>query len=181
MTGRFVIGESIGDDLRPDVAISCDIARLLRTRLLIQANSGGGKSYLLRRILEQTHGQVQQIIIDPEGEFSTLRERFDYVLAAPTGGDTVAHPRSAELLALKLLELGVSAVLDIFELQHHDRIKFVKLFLNAMINAPKKLWRPVLVIVDEAHIFCPEKDQAESAGAVGFAQKRSQTEHLLGK
>lgn len=164
MTGRFTIGER--RDERPTSDVTCDLARLLRTRLLIQANSGGGKSYLLRRLLEQTHGKVQQIIIDPEGEFATLRERFDYVLASPVGGDTVAHPRSAELLATRLLELGVSAVLDIFELKHHERIRFVRLFLDAMINAPKKLWRPVLIVVDEAHIFCPEKDQAESAGAV---------------
>src|SRR5689334_16314253 len=32
----------------------------LDTRLLIQANSGGGKSWLIRRLLEQSHGKVQQ-------------------------------------------------------------------------------------------------------------------------
>ncbi len=42
-----------------------DVPRLLETRLLIQANSGGGKSWALRRILEQTAKQCQQIIIDP--------------------------------------------------------------------------------------------------------------------
>ncbi len=161
---RFIIGQR--SDARPAEFVGCDVARLLRTRLLIQANSGAGKSWCLRRILEQTHGQVQQIIIDPEGEFATLRERHDYVLAAPTGGDTVAHPRSAELLALKLLELGVSAVLDIFELKAHERVAFVKRFIAAMMEAPKKLWRPALIVLDEAHIFCPEKDQADSAGAV---------------
>jgi DNA helicase HerA-like ATPase len=55
-----------------------DLDRLLDTRLLVQANSGAGKSWGLRRILEQTHGAVQQFVIDPEGEFPTLREKFDY-------------------------------------------------------------------------------------------------------
>lgn len=41
------------------------------TRLLVQANSGGGKSWALWRFLEQTHGQVQHHVIDPEGEFAT--------------------------------------------------------------------------------------------------------------
>jgi hypothetical protein len=143
-----------------------DVQRLVDTRLLVQANSGGGKSWCLRRILEQTHGQLQHLVIDPEGEFATLRERFDYVLAARNGGDTVADPRAARLLAERLLELGVSAVLDIYELKAHDRIRFVRYFLEALVDAPKKLWHPALVVVDEAHVYCPQAGEAESAQAV---------------
>lgn len=105
--------------------LSLDLATLVDTRLLVQANSGGGKSWCLRRLLEQTHGHVQHLIIDPEGEFASLRERFDYVLASHHGGDTAADPRSAKLLAERLLELGVSAILDIYELKAHERIRFV--------------------------------------------------------
>lgn len=146
--------------------VTCDPDLLLNTRLLIQANSGAGKSWALRRLLEQTSGQVQQIVIDPEGEFATLRERFDYVLAAKTGGDTLADPRTAKLLAERLLELGVSAVLDIYELKAHERVRFVRLFLEALVDAPKKLWHPALIVLDEAHIFAPEKGSAESLQAV---------------
>ncbi len=146
--------------------VDLDVDRLISTRLLVQANSGGGKSWLLRRLLEQTHGKVQQIVIDPEGEFASLRERYDYVLASRQGGDTLADPRTAKLLAERLLELGVSAILDIYELNPHERIRFVRLFLEALVDAPKHLWHPVLVVIDEAHVFCPEKDEAESAGAV---------------
>lgn len=142
-----------------------DLTTLIDTRLLVQANSGGGKSWCIRRILEQSHGKVQQIIIDLEGEFSTLREKYDYILAGKDG-DTPAEPRSAALLARRLLELNVSAVIDLYELDHLDRKRFVKLFLDSMVNAPKKFWHPCIVIIDEAHVFCPEKGQAESAGSV---------------
>lgn len=142
-----------------------NLPKLVETRLLIQANSGGGKSWLIRRILEQSHGKVQQIILDPEGEFSTLREKYDYILAGK-GGDTPAEPRSAALLAHKLLELKVSAVIDLYELPPQERKRFVKLFLDAMINAPKHLYHEVLVVIDEAHIFAPEKEQSEAAGSV---------------
>ena len=142
-----------------------DIPRLLETRLLIQANSGGGKSWALRRLLERSHGQVQQIVIDPEGEFGTLREQYDYVLAGEDG-DCAAEPRSAHLLARKLLELRVSAICNIYELKSHERIDFVMRFLEALINAPKKLWHPVLVVLDEAHVYCPERGQSYSANAV---------------
>lgn len=142
------------------------LATLIDSRALVQANSGGGKSWCLRRLLEQSHGAVQQLVIDPEGEFPSLRERFDYVLAAKHGGDTAAEPRAAGLLAERLLELGASAILDLYELKAHERIRFVRLFLEALVDAPKKLWHPALVVLDEAHVFCPQQGEAESAGAV---------------
>lgn len=146
--------------------VTCDLDTLVNTRLLVQANSGAGKSWALRRLLEQTHGHVQQLVIDPEGEFSSLRAKFDYVLAARTGGDTIADPRSAKLLAERLLELGVSAILDIYELKPHERVKFVRVFVDALVEAPKNLWHPALVVLDEAHVYCPEQGDAESAEAV---------------
>lgn len=143
-----------------------DLDKLIDTKLLIQANSGGGKSWAIRRILEQSHGHVQQIVIDFEGEFSSLREKYDYILAGKEG-DTPADPKTAALLARRLLELNVSAIIDIYELKQHERIFFVKNFLDSMMNVPRgPMWHPCLVIVDEAHIFCPEKGQSEAAGAV---------------
>ena len=153
------------DKMQPTIGdgLPIDISRLIETRLLLQANSGAGKSWALRRILEQTHGTVQHLVIDPEGEFASLREKFDYVLAARSGGDTAADPRTAKLLAERLLELGVSAILDIYELKPHERVRFVRLFIDALVDAPKALWHPVLVVIDEAHVYCPEKGEAESA------------------
>jgi hypothetical protein len=138
-----------------------DLGVLMRTRLLLQANSGGGKSWLIRRLAEQVFGKEQVIILDPEGEFPSLREKFDFVLAGKEG-DTPTDVRSAALLAQRLLELHASAVCDLYEMKPSERHEWVKLFLNSMIDAPKKLWHPVLVVVDEAHLFMPEKGAGES-------------------
>lgn len=146
--------------------VPINLPALLESRMLVQANSGGGKSYLLRRLLEQTAPHVQQLIIDPEGEFATLREKFDYVIAAPHDGDAVASPKTAALLARRLLEAGVSAVLDIYDLKAHERHAFVRHFLTALVNAPRKLWHPVLLVIDEAHVYCPQTGSSEAAGAV---------------
>lgn len=144
---------------------SMDLDKLISTRLLINANSGGGKSWAIRRLLEQSHGHVQQIVIDLEGEFSTLREKYDYLLVGHDGEVPISI-RTAELLGRKLLELNVSTIIDLSELKHVERILFVKRFLDSLINAPKELWHPVLIIVDEAHQFCPEGARSESASAV---------------
>ncbi len=142
-----------------------DVPRFMDTRELVMASSGGGKSWALRKKIEEIYGQCQIVIIDIEGEFGTLREKFDFVVAGK-GGDVTADPRYAEPLARKLLELRTDAICDLYELKQHERIRFVRLFFEAMINAPKELWHPVAVILDEAHIFAPEKGSAESLGAV---------------
>lgn len=147
-------------------AVKFDLKKLLVSRALIVANSGGGKSHAIRKLAEVTHGHVQQIILDTEGEFASLRERYDYVYAAGVGGDALAHPRTAKLLAERLLETGVSAIIDIYELKPHERHTFVRIFLDAMTNAPKSLWHPVLVILDEAHVYAPEAEKSEAHGAV---------------
>lgn len=142
--------------LGDDVAI--DVDRLLVSRLLVQANSGGGKSRALRRLLEQTFGRCQQIVLDWEGEFATLREKFDYVLIGK-GGEAAARVDTAALVAIRLLELGNSAVIDLSELGS-ERHAYVAAFLDSMINAPRDLWHAVMVVVDEAHRLCPEKGKA---------------------
>lgn len=151
----IVLGSNAGKPVGVDLEV------LMRTRLLIQANSGGGKSWLLRVLAEKVFGKVPVFIIDPEGEFATLREKYDYVLVGK-GGETPADTRSAALVARRLLELRASAVCDLFEMRPADRHRWVRLFVEAMIDAPKELWRDVMVVVDEAHIFCPEKGAGES-------------------
>ena len=147
--------------------VGVDLDRLIASRLLIQANSGGGKSRLLRSMCEQMHGRVQLLVIDPEGEFASLRERFDYLLAGKEG-DVPAEPKTAKLLARKLVELGVSAVVDLYDLRLPERRQFVRIFLDELMHLPRTLWRPLIVALDEAHVFAPERGagDAESTGAV---------------
>jgi energy-coupling factor transporter ATP-binding protein EcfA2 len=143
-----------------------DLDRLLAGRLLVTGVSGSGKSRLLRRLLEQAAPHVPIYVIDPEGEFHTLREKFDLLVCAPDGADAVATPETAPILARFLLETGVSAVLNIYDLKASARLEFVRAFCEALVNAPQAIWRSALVVMDEAHIFCPEGDRSECGQAV---------------
>lgn len=159
------IGLTVAPPAPADQTLIIDTDRLVETRMLLQANSGAGKSWALRRILEQTHGRgVQQLVLDPDGEFHTLREKLDYVLAGP-GGDCAADLRGAGLLARKLLELGTSAIINIYELGAR-RPEFVRAFLDSLMSAPRALWHPAIVVIDEAHMFAPEAGKSASAEAV---------------
>jgi len=137
--------------------VEIDIKTFLTTRGLIQASSGGGKSRTLRRMAEQFFGKVQTFIIDKEGEFPSLREKFGYALVG-NGGETPTDPQTAELVCQKLLESGLSCIFDLYSLKDPDRHSWVKNFLDALMNAPKTLWHPVMIIVDEAHRYCMDSE-----------------------
>src|SRR5260370_7043009 len=130
-----------------------DLCTLVDTRLLIQANSGGGKSWLLRLIAERAG--IQTIVLDNEGEFASLREAVDMLLVGASG-ELPANPRHAALLARRLLEYKVSAGIDLYELKLAERRRFVKVFLESVIHLPRELWRPTTVVLEEAHIYLPE-------------------------
>ena len=118
------------------------------------------------RLIAERAG-IQTIVLDHQGEFASLREAVD-VLLVGAGGELPPNPRHAALLARRLLEYKVSAVLDLYELKLADRRRFVRLFLESLIHLPRELWRPTLVILDEAHLYCPERGsgEAESTEAV---------------
>ena len=141
--------------------VTIDLNVLLSTRALLTADSGGGKTFALKRIIEQAFGKIQIIVIDPEGEFAPMREKLDFVLVGK-GGDRPAAAGSATLMAQTLLKVRASAICDIYDMKPSERHAWVRLFIDGLIEAPKETRHPCLVIVDEAHMFCPEHGKGES-------------------
>jgi hypothetical protein len=147
--------------------VTVDLAQLVGSRALIAANSGGGKSWLARYMIEQTYGRIQHLIIDWEGEFSSLRERFDYVLVgAGDDADVPADAKSARVLMRRLLELNASAIVDLYDLPLQARRHYVRVLLESLMSVPKSLYRPLLVVIDEAQMLAPEGGKSEAAEAV---------------
>ena len=160
-------------DVTTNKAVPIDLDKIIKGRALFQANSGGGKSYLLRRFLEQSHGHVQQIIIDPEGEFHSLREKYEYLLIGKDNADIQIDTRHAPLMARKLMETNANAILDLYEMSHFERIRFVKVFLDALVNLPKSLWHPAIIVIDEIHVFAPESSKGRSESLESVASLAS--------
>lgn len=132
-------------------SIFIDLEELLATRLLVQGNSGSGKSHLLRRLLEECAGMVQQVVIDPEGDFVTLADHFGHVVI-----DGAAYsPKEIEMLAGRVRQHRASVVLALEELEVEQQIRCAALFLTALFDAPREHWYPALVVVDEAQMFAP--------------------------
>jgi len=155
-------------DLGPGVQL--DIPRLLETRAGIAANSGAGKSWLLRLMAEQLALRVPTIILDREGEFATLREKADMVLVGK-GGEVDTSIATAGKLARKLAELRLSAVVDMYDLSKGERPEYVRRFLESLLSLPRRLWGPMFVIIDEAQDFAPEsgRDAVSTTAVVDLA------------
>jgi uncharacterized protein len=132
-------------------SVGLDLAELLSTRLLVQGNSGSGKSHLLRRLLEGSAGTVQQVVIDPEGDFVTLSDAFGHTVI-----DAAAYAMSeVATIASRIREHRASAVLSLEGLEIDDQMRCAAAFLNALFDAPREHWFPALVVVDEAQLFAP--------------------------
>jgi hypothetical protein len=141
-----------------------DIEELLATRLLVQGNSGSGKSHLLRRMLEGSAELVQQVVIDPEGDFVSLADSFSHIAV------DAAQYSFAEVvrLAARAREHRASVVLNLDGLEVDDQLRCAAAFLAALFDAPREQWYPVLVVVDEAQLFAPA-----AAGEVGEEARRA--------
>ncbi|MPT24635.1 MAG: ATP-binding protein, partial [Starkeya sp.] len=130
--------------------VRLDLEELLSTRLLVQGNSGSGKSHLLRRLLEQSAGHVQQAIIDPEGDFVGLAERFGHVVidAERTAGEI-------QRIAARIRKHRASVVFNLEGLDADAQMRSAAAFLNGLFDADREFWFPMLVVVDEAQLFAP--------------------------
>ncbi|MFT8243982.1 helicase HerA domain-containing protein [Roseomonas sp. BN140053] len=160
-----------------------DLEELLSTRLLVQGNSGSGKSHLLRRLLEQSAPWVQQAVIDPEGDFTTLADRHPHLVI-----DAAAQTeRQITQAAEQVREHRVSVVLNLEGLDADGQMRHAAAFLNGLFEADRDLWTPLLVVVDEAQIFAPAaagevSDEARrlSLGAMANLMSRGRKRGLAG-
>ncbi|MGY3607101.1 MULTISPECIES: helicase HerA domain-containing protein [unclassified Bradyrhizobium] len=128
-----------------------DLEELLATRLLVQGNSGSGKSHLLRRLLEQSAAWVQQAIIDPEGDFVTLADRFGHLVI-----DAEDHTeRGLQVAGERARIHRVSTVLNLEGLDAENQMRRAAAFLGGLFDVERDHWYPMLVVVDEAQLFAP--------------------------
>src|SRR6201994_2779431 len=132
-------------------AAALDLEELLATRLLVQGNSGSGKSHLLRRLLEQSSPWVQQTVIDPAGDFVTLAEQFGHLVI-----DAEEHTeRGLQVAGERARVHRVSTVLNLEGLDAENQMRRAAAFLGGIFEVSRDYWYPMLVVVDEAQLFAP--------------------------
>lgn len=139
--------------------ISLDPSKLIGTHMAVIGNTGSGKTHTIRKALEDLWGEAIIVVLDPEQEFHTLRQGHPYVIAGGPHADVPrGHPAA---LAETILKTGQSTIIQYaddedLEAQRH----FVALFIDGLMMQPRALWRPLILVIDEAHRYAPQGEGA---------------------
>lgn len=141
-----------------------DLRKLLTTRLLVTAASGFGKSYLLRRLMEEAAPHVQLIVLDVDGEFASLRELPIPFIYCAVGEKIQPRMETAADLALEVRRSRASIILDLYDLEQEAKVEFSARFLKALLDAPREFYSAALVVVDECHVLAPQRGFAVPKG-----------------
>lgn len=147
----MTVGIDMGENAAPGGGrMLLDLEELLATRLLVQGNSGSGKSHLLRRLLEQSAPWVQQCVIDPEGDFVTLADKYGHVVVEADRSEA-----DLQRVAARVRQHRVSVVVSLEGLDAEQQMRAAAAFLGGLFDAERDHWYPMLVVVDEAQLFAP--------------------------
>jgi hypothetical protein len=123
---------------------------------------GSGKSWTSAVIAEElAKTSIPFIVVDLMGEYKTIREKFPVLIVAlgtPTYADiTNLSEAQASLLAEKVVQTGISVVLDLKHATMLERYALLAKFLEGFYRVEEKLMKPYVLILDEAHRITPEK------------------------
>lgn len=137
--------------IKPEEQVGLMIAALGAT--------GSGKSNTVRRYIEQSIGFMPYIVVDPHGEYYTLKERFDVIVAGvPTAKDVDLHiqPENGADLAAYVYERGLSLVLNLLTMKRPERALLLSNFFDRFWSLAMEHEKPYGIVLEEAHNFIPQ-------------------------
>ncbi len=150
----------LGETLKGEKA-ELDLQELITGRTLLCSISRFGKSWTARRIVEEIFGKTLVVIIDVEGEYATLRDRFPFLII---GKDIPLVPESAEFMADQVLEHDLSVIIDGSDPQLDIAAfqEFLARFIDRFIAIETTARKPALWVLEEADELAPETGIARS-------------------
>ena len=135
--------------------------------LSVIGNKGSGKSHTLAVLAEEAHrNRLPFIYYDVNGDAASLRQLGDDVLVI--GRDQSDPMRKAHYLvddAVRmphdyirlLLEDGFSLVIDLSGRAIEQKAGFFAVFAGTHFEMAESIREPVMTLIDEAHIFAPQR------------------------
>lgn len=153
----------------------------------ILARKRAGKSFTARRFSEQLFKTGEQVVIaDPKGDWWGIRSSADgktaglpFIILGGEHADVPLEPttQGGELVAKLVVEERVSVLLDMGQMRKNEMRTFMVAFLETMyrLKAQDKFRTPMMFVMDEADLFCPQKpmqDEARMLGAVDDIVRR---------
>ncbi|MDD1670479.1 MAG: DUF87 domain-containing protein, partial [Methanomicrobiales archaeon] len=150
---RFLVDLVIGTAGDRDFAI--DAQQLVTGRTCIIAQSGAGKSWAIAVLCERLCAAgIGFVIVDTEGEYSSLRERYPVLwVGSDEGCDEDIERVDLKDLMLRAVVNGTAVLFDVSEADMRERVTALADALYDIASAHKI---PYLLILEEADKFIPQ-------------------------
>lgn len=148
--------------------------------IAILAKRRAGKSYTMRKLVEQLLTNDQQVIlVDPKGDQWGIRSSADgkkpgypIVILGGEHGDAPLEVNAGEVVAKLVAEERVSVLLDLSIFRKHEIATFMTAFLENLyrLKAQEVYRTPVMLVIDEADAIAPQKPQKGEERMLGAAE-----------
>ena len=148
--------------------------------IAILAKRRAGKSFTMRRIVEQLFAADQQVVIvDPKGDQWGIRSAADgrgpglpIIILGGEHGDVPLESGSGELVAKLVVEERVSILLDISHFRKHEVATFMAAFLENIyrLKAQERYRTPLSLVIDESDAIAPQHPQKGEERMLGAAE-----------
>lgn len=148
--------------------------------IAILAKRRAGKSYTMRRLVEQLFRSRQQVVmVDPKGDQWGVRSAADgkapgmpIVILGGERGDVPLESSSGEVVAKLVVEERVSVLLDLSLFRKHEVATFMTAFMENLYRLKaREIYRtPMMLVIDEADAIAPQKPQKGEERMLGAAE-----------
>lgn len=153
-----------------------DLDDILEHSLFVEGVTRSGKTNFVRYLIESTYGQVLIIVLDPEGEYATLRSQARPFLVVGHHGRDVAIAADTDAvrrLVDAIVEKKVSTIFDLSEYETEEQHTIVAAVCDALVALPETHEGDKLVVLEELQEFAPESGgKSTSLGSVRRLAKR---------
>ncbi len=124
----------------------------------VLAMRGAGKSWLTALIAEGLSSEkLPYVIIDPEGEYWTLKVKFpDVIIAGGPHSDVPIQPEIAAALASAVVEHQLEIIIDLSDTRRNDQFDFVSIFISELFAKETESRIPLWVCFEEADLWVPQ-------------------------
>lgn len=157
------------------INLTADRWRLQGLRAYVAGISGSGKTNLVALVLESLHDLgIQFLVIDPMDDYRSLRELGPGVKLVSVDGTDTATPGTRADIELDFpdstwvestihqLAAGYSLVVDLKSIfaANEKRVAYTQI-LTALLKHQQVGREPMVLVLEEAHLFCPQKRQQD--------------------
>lgn len=136
----------------------------------ILASSGMGKSYLAGVIAEETLEAGSLLcVIDPEGEYFTLSQRYPVLVVGGENGMVPFLEDAIDLYVQMMLDAHLSIVFDLSDYVDIEQQVLYAQIADSLFTLETKYRKKVRLIIEEAQIYAPQR--MASSASPGKKQK----------